>query len=335
MKLYEENGYLNFAEIAKIKTPFIFIVGGRGIGKTYGAIKYVIENDVKFMLSRRTQKQADMISQPELSPLKSPCNDMGIDYVVKNIVPQCAGIYIDDELRGYTTALSTLSNIRGFDSVDVTMWLYDEFIPERHERILRYEGEGFLNAYETINRNRELKGKEPLKCICMANSNDIGNPIFEILDLITVAEKMQNKGQEIYINQKRGITIIMPQRSPISIAKKGTALYNAVSKSSRFAEMALENSFEKEACICSKNIKEYKLLVSVGNVNIYEHKKNGEYYVSGHRSGTAYVYQTDPTSILQFRSSFRYLLSAYIMDTICFENTYMKREFEKFFNIGT
>ena len=95
MKLYEENGFLNFAEIVKIKTPFIFIVGARGIGKTYGGIKYAVTNDIKFMLSRRTQKQADIISQPELSPLKSPCDDLGINYTVKSIIPQCSGIFIE------------------------------------------------------------------------------------------------------------------------------------------------------------------------------------------------------------------------------------------------
>ena len=335
MKLYDENGFLNFPDIVRLKTPFIFIVGGRGIGKTYGAVKYVVENKEKFMLSRRTQKQADMISQPELSPLKSPCDDLGISYSVKNIVPQCAGIYIDDKLVGFTSALSTISNIRGFDSSEVNVWIYDEFIPERHERQLRYEGEGFLNAYETINRNRELKGKQPLKCICLANSNDIGNPIFEIMDLIGVAERMQNRGQEVYINQQRGISIIMPQHSPISELKKDTALYNAVSASSRFAEMSIENAFEKEACIESRNLKEYKLLVSVGKLHIYEHKNSGEYYVSTHKSGTAYYYDTDQTSILQFKNGYRYLLAAYITDRIIFENTHMKREFEKIFGIGT
>ena len=333
MKMYDENGFLNFPDIVRIKTPFIFIVGGRGIGKTYGAIKYVVTNKTKFMLSRRTQKQADIISTPELSPLKSPCDDLGISYNVKPIIQQCSGIYIDDVLLGYTSALSTISNIRGFDSSDVDLWIYDEFIPERHERLLRYEGEGFLNAYETINRNRELKGREPLKCVAMANSNDIGNPIFECMGLINVAERMQNKGQEVYINQSRGITIIMPQHSPISIAKKDTALYNAVGSESRFTGMAIENSFETEACICSKNISEYKIIVSIGNVNIYKHKSLPEFYATKHRSGTGAVYGTDPTSILQFRTAYKYLLGSYIADKMIFESVQVKREFEKFFNL--
>lgn len=339
MNLYEENGYLDMAKIIGMKIPFIFIVGGRGVGKTYGAIKYVLENDITFMLSRRTQMQADIISSPDMSPLKTPCDDLGIKYTCEPIIKNCSGIYIEDStgeisLRGYTTALSTMSSIRGFDSSDVTLWLYDEFIPERHERALKLEGEGFLNAYETINRNRELVGRDPLKCVCMSNSNDIGSPIFETLALMEIVEKMEHKKQEIYTNVERGITIILPRNSPISEKKKQTALYKAVPKDSRFIEMSIGNTFEIESCIQSRPLNEYKLLVSIGSVNVYAHKSNsGEYYVSQHRTGTAPKYKTDRTSIIQFRTAYRFLQGAYPLDTIDFENIRLKRNFEEIFVI--
>lgn len=340
MNLYEENGYLAMNKIIEMKNPFIFIVGGRGIGKTYGAVKYVIEHDIKFMLSRRTQKQADIISVPEMSPLKSPCDDLGVKFTCTPIIDNCSGIYIENSigeisLRGYTTALSTISSIRGFDSSDVKLWLYDEFIPERHERALKLEGEGFLNAYETINRNRELNGEQPLKCVCMSNSNDIGSPIFETLGLMEVIEKMERKQQEIYINNERGIIIILPRHSPISDRKKNTALYKAVSADSRFAQMSIGNAFEIESCINSRPLNEYKLIVSIGTMHIYKHKFDRWYYVSDHKAGTAPVYSVDRTSIIQFRTAYRNLQAAYLTDTIEFENIRLKRNFEEIFTIKT
>lgn len=341
MNIYENNGYLNMKMLIEMKNPFIFIVGGRGVGKTYGAVKYTLENDVKFMFSRRTQKQADIISVPEMSPFKTPCDDLGIKYTCEKIIDNCSGVYIENaigeiSLRGYTTALSTISSIRGFDSSDVKLWLYDEFIPERHERALKLEGEGFLNAYETINRNRELKGEKPLKFVGMSNSNDIGSPIFETMGLMEIVEKMERKRQEIYINNERGVTIILPRNSPISEKKKQTALYKAVSADSRFAQMSIGNSFEIEACINSKPINEYNLIVSVGNMHIYRHKHNtAEYYVSAHKSGTAPKYATDKTSLIQFRSAHRYLQIAYLDDMISFENIRLKRAFEDIFVIKT
>jgi hypothetical protein len=38
---------------------------------------------------------------------------------------------------GYTCALSTLSNMRGFDASDIQLLICDEFIPEKHERLLK------------------------------------------------------------------------------------------------------------------------------------------------------------------------------------------------------
>ena len=60
MKIYGENGYLDFPAImAAVRVPFLFIIGGRGTGKTYGAEKWAIESGKKFIFLRRTQSQAD------------------------------------------------------------------------------------------------------------------------------------------------------------------------------------------------------------------------------------------------------------------------------------
>lgn len=333
--LYTPEGWLNVDALMKLKTPFIFVVGGRGIGKTYGALQYTLKNDITFMLTRRTQKQADLISIPELSPLKTPCADMHIDYTTKNIVKDCAGVFIIDStgekrLRGYTTGLSTISSLRGFDVSDVTLWIFDEFIPERHERPIRYEGEAFLNAYETINRNRELSGNPPLKALCLSNANDVGNPIFAVLGLCDIARKMQERGQSVYINEKRGIAIIRPTGSPISTAKKDTALYKAAGDG-RFMEMALTNAFEKEPCIESRNISEYVPMVSCGNMYFYKHKSTPETYCTSHRSGTPEHFDMDSTSISQFKAANGWLKVDYLLCRLIFETVELKRTFENIF----
>ena len=48
IKLYTDEGWPNFSEddgILSTGAPIIFIWGGRGTGKTYGAIKYVHEKE--------------------------------------------------------------------------------------------------------------------------------------------------------------------------------------------------------------------------------------------------------------------------------------------------
>jgi hypothetical protein len=166
-------------------------------------IETVIEDEIKFIYMRRTQSQADLINKPEFSPFKSLNNDFGWKIGTDSISKYNAGFYqqieSDDRLvctgapLGFTAALSTISNIRGFDASDVELQIYDEFIPEKHERPIKNEGAAFLNAYETINRNRELKGRKPLQCICLANANDLANPIFMELRLVRKAEQMRRK----------------------------------------------------------------------------------------------------------------------------------------------
>lgn len=332
--IYTPEGWLNMPEIRKLKTPFIFVVGGRGIGKTYGAIKDTIDNNIRFMFMRRTQKQADLISVQELSPFKAPCFDMGLSYCTKTIATNCSGLYLIDgegeKLAGYVTALSTISGLRGFDASDVDLWIYDEFIPERHERQIKFEGEAFLNAYETINRNRELNGRPPLKCLCLSNSNDVGNPIFTTMGIADIALKMQERGQNVYINDKRGISIILPHNSPISEQKKDTALYRAAGDG-RFSAMAIGNTFEQETGIAARDLNEFTLMTSCGKLYFYKHKSTEEIYCTGHRRGTAEHYEDDYTSILQFRAANRWLQSAFLLGRLTFENVKCKRDFENIF----
>ena len=132
--------------------PFNFIVGGRATGKTYGALKYAYESHTRFILMRRTQAQTDLINKPEFNPYKAINQDMGTDIQVKSISKYNSKIYEPaedgEQLLGYTCALSTISNLRGFDASDCRLLVWDEFIPEKHERPIKGEGAAFLNAYK-------------------------------------------------------------------------------------------------------------------------------------------------------------------------------------------
>ena len=74
MSLFLDNGFVNMPRLFASRLPFIFVVGGRGTGKTYGALEYVRKQALegkKFIYMRRTQDQVDKISQDDFSPFKS------------------------------------------------------------------------------------------------------------------------------------------------------------------------------------------------------------------------------------------------------------------------
>lgn len=344
--MFTKEGYIDFSYILKNPSPFIFIVGGRGSGKTYGAIKYALENGRPFFFMRRTQTQIDLIKNDSFSPFKAVDESIVVASINKNL----SGIYRGSQNSdgtwqaagapvGYMCALSTISNIRGFDASDVDLIIYDEFIGEAHERPIKNEGQAFLNAYETINRNRELNGAEPVKVLALANSNNLANPLFVELQLVTPVEKMLRAGEDkkftSYINESRGVSVYMVNSSPILEAKQKTALYK-LSGDSEFSAMALKNEFTAEEMdhIRSEDLKPYRLICCVGEFSVYRKKDNKNYYITGHKSGsTKAVYQSTSTDLKRFRRDQYYLWLAYLNGRILFESYIYKVLFEKYFGI--
>lgn len=333
MSIYLLNGYLDIEKILSYNMPFTWIVGGRGTGKTYGALKYAYESHTRFILMRRTQAQTDLINKPEFNPYKAINQDLGTDIQVKSISKYNSKIFEPaengEQLLGYTCALSTISNLRGFDASDCKLLIWDEFVPEKHERPIKGEGAAFLNAYETINRNRELKGEPPLQVLGLANAFNIANPVFLELGLVGRCEKMKNNDQEFFMDPERGILLVLLQHSRISKAKADTALYRLSSGSYR--DMALSNDFiyNNSDSIKAQALKEYKLLCTVGEISIYRHKSKREYYVSEHRTGTAPLYKSDEVGIMRYRRKYGLVLApAYVNNRVMFENILTKSLFE-------
>ena len=333
MSIYLDNGYLNIKQILSYSMPFNFVVGGRGTGKTYGALKTAYDEHMRFILMRRTQAQCDLINKPEFNPFKVLNSDTGSNAVVKSISKYNSKIIEeteeDERILGYTCALSTIANMRGFDASDVSLLIYDEFIPEKHERAIKNEGSAFLNAYETINRNREIKGDKPLQVLCLANAFNVANPIFLELGLVGRCEKMKNKGQELFIDKQRGVLLILLQNSKISKAKADTALYRLSSGS--YADLALSNDFvyNNTDNIKSLSLKEFKLICTVGEISIYKHKSRRQYYVSEHRTGSAPIFKSDDVNLQRYRKNYGLMLySAYMRNNITCESLLTKSLFE-------
>lgn len=302
MKLYLDNGYLNIDYVLSKQCPFTLVLGGRGTGKTYGAICNALDHDRYFAFIRRTQTQIDLLSKPDLNPFQAVAFDRHIDLHTVPLSKQHSAIMHDSDQIGFMAALSTFSNMRGFSSENTTLMIYDEFIPETHERAIANEETVFANMYETINRNRELKGRQPLQALLLSNSNFLASPILLALGLTDIIPGMRDKGQVEYINKNKGIALFNLWDSPISQQKKQTALYKATAGST-YAEMAIDNSFALDDLrdIESRSLKGCKLLGRIGPVFIYK-EPDGYWYASSHGAGTPKrEYEITPEDIRRFK----------------------------------
>lgn len=316
INLFLDSGYLDIDSIVKAGYPFTIIVGARGVGKTYGVLTWSVDHRKKIILMRRTQSIIDLLKTEEFSPYKSINEDQGREIRLKSINKYSSGIYDDQnggELLGYTAALSTFTNIRGFDASDVDILYYDEFIPEKHDRPIKGEAEAFLNAYETVNRNRELKGMKPVQAVLTANANRADNPIFVYLGLVSIMERMKRQHKTIYRDDRRGILLINVEASPISEQKNQTALYRLTSGSD-FQKMATENefAFDDFGQIGARDLREFNPLVSIGELTIYRHKSRKEYYCCQHESGSPDHYGASEREIEAFQGRYWRLYNYYL-----------------------
>lgn len=339
--MFDEKGYIDFDYIINNGAVYNWIVGGRGTGKTFGAIKYVIDHNINFVLLRRTQVSVDLIKRPELNPFKALERVLGDNYSFKlaNVNKYITAVYRNDEPEpcGHIMALSTIAHIRGYDS-DAQIVIYDEFIPEEHERPIKAEGRAVLNALETIGRNRELEGRPPLPMIALANSNNIVNPVFVELGLVSIVEKMIKKAKDenpAYmlknIPAKRSAVWLI-NNSPVAQAKQQTALYQ-LAGGGEFSDMALHNRFADldTSLVRSCRLKEYKPVVVVGELCIYVHKFKAEYYVSTTRAGSPPTYSSGAMDLVRFAHDYYFIWLAYLSKIVFFETYLLQALFEKYY----
>lgn len=332
MNLYlKESGYFDINSILKnTKQKIIFCVGGRGIGKTFSSVQWMLKNKKKFILLRRTQSESDLQANPMTSSLTKILNSCGCNYKFARVSNKVGVVFIDDEPMIYTCALSTFASIRGINFDDVQYIIFDEFIKEPHVKAIKSEGIALLNLFESVNRNRIIEGIEEVTLLCLANSMDIANDTFMQFDLVSIAERMIETGDEIY--KTDDILLIIAQNSPISKKKQEGVLYRNAGE--EYASMAIKNEFilNDFTYITKKNLRDYKIILNVGDLYLYKHKAYAEFYVTFTKGSTKKVYNASSADLERFRrAEWRYYLK-YLDGYIYFENYKACALFEKYYS---
>lgn len=338
---YTKDGWINAAAVMDDPATFCVCVGGRGIGKTFGILKEILDRGMKFIYLRRTQAQIDTIKLRELNPFKAVNDITGSDIVAGSLGKYMGGFWHSDtegravgDVVGIAVALSTVSNIRGMSAeTDFDVVVFDEFIPEHHERPIRSEDTAFLNCMETFNRNREIQNKPPMKVILLSNSNDLDSPILDAIGALRPLDDMIRKRQSYRQLHDGAVSIYRYIDSPISDRKRNTVLYR-ISNNDDFSSMALSNEFSKANYenVERRDLKQYRPLVSIGGMTVYEHKSERQYYVvDGVKCEMSYTLY--PNSVKAFMRKFWYLKEAMLLEKIKYTSAPVKIAFEKIWKV--
>lgn len=335
-QLYGESGYL---DVNKLELqPFMVLIGARRIGKTYGVLKKMLDENRKFIYMRRTTAEIEFSANEKTCPFNvfKPDYFIGTERATKYTFEFGDNVVVDDHeelaVRGIMVSLVSVAKIRGFDGSEFTDIVYDEFIPERHVSRINGEGDALLNAYETINSNRELEGKPPVRMWLLANSNNLDNPVLVSLGIREKVEQMRRKGQEYSVLRDRGITIVNVSNSPISKAKAETTLYKAIAQDSKFSHMALENDFSYNdfSNIDNKRLIEYIPRCRIGDFVVFDHKNEvGNVHIARIKTPVTKVYPFKDDGIRAFRIANENLYYSYLYGELTFDSYETKIEMSK------
>lgn len=287
---------------------FYYFCGGRGTGKTYGALDMCrkigvgelhLDNDdtvnEKFLYLRRTGVEAQMCSIPEASPFKTYNRNEHYDISVEyNGQMGIGNFYLDSDKTkhiGYSCALSTFSNLRGVDFSDVTFILFDECIPEKGKRnTVKDIGRLLLNMLETVNRNRALEGRNEVVLCMLSNPIDLGDDLLVQLKFTSILNNMTFRGQQKYTDVERSLHIERYVNHRVSNEKRKTALYKFATD--EFFEQSLSGEFTDNDMYAVRkvNLKDYTAFMNVDGVGVYKHKTDTLFHICYSQAPSVYEF---------------------------------------------
>lgn len=332
-----EKGYLVIEDSDLANLSILF--GARGLGKTYSVLERRIENALKdeldkskFIWLRDSQEVVKKIAAG--NSLASPIGQNRPD-LPKISIEKSEGNYcfVSDaktdnwRILGYLMALSTFHNARGVSYADVKNITWDEFIPEDGSIVKKNQGIIFLNAYETINRNRELEGEDPVQIIFLSNAEDIYSDVLEDLGVSGLIEDMMYNNKKSYRDTDIWIEFLSSER--FYEQKKNTFIYR-INKNDKFKNMALENKFNNNLALVKRNV-DFKgstgLLTIANRYTLIQLADGSLYYKLGTWKGLINYDMDNDQEALLYRLLFNDKLRLkYIAGQMYFDSIYTQRK---------
>jgi Podovirus DNA encapsidation protein (Gp16). len=263
--------YYKYNHIFSYNTKIIAVVGARGIGKTYGAKRYVIKKFLhegrKFIWLRDTEIACDELRANDgakfFADVKQEFNDKFCGSIKNDIIT------INGKHAGYLLPMSTYYNYKGNSYADIQTIVFDEFMAEKGQKRNGNRTLQFLNTIETIGRLRT-----DYRIILLANALDRGD---EILNLFNI--KIKDFGY--YFNKQKSFVLHYADNNPDFNKARELSISGRLLKNTAYEENIASNKFaDDDNQYFDKRPPKCKLFAILhndyGSVRLYLH--NGTVY---------------------------------------------------------
>lgn len=222
-----DSAYWNPQKMLTYDKLFNFIIGARGVGKTYGIKTFLINRFKKygeeFVYLRRYST--------EVNEIKTFFDD--IDTEDNLIVTPNKKFMIDDKLMGHTWVLSKAKIKKSVPMPKVKWIFFDEFLIDKGTyHYIPDEVTNFLEMYSTIARTRDVK------VFFCSNATTELNPYFLYFDL-----RAPKDGEEFFV--KDDILVHRPN-SDLYVKKVLNTRFGKLMQNTRYFDYAFKNQFLRD-----------------------------------------------------------------------------------------
>lgn len=325
-EVMEENIYIDVADyIAKYDALYYFLIGMRGVGKTYSFKRYAIN------LFKHTGKQFVYLRRfsSELSKklLQNFFTDISQEFPEDNFEIKDSTAYINGEQAGFFLPISKgvlYKGVSAFDNVGIIC--FDEFLlyKSMHHYLPR-EVEMFEDLNESISRMREVK------VIFLSNYSTGVNPYFLFYGIRFTpnSPRLYKTNDIVAINFDR----------PVYIDAKYNTRRGRILKGSLYAKSAIENKAREDdvSNIMPKPRGSYILCtISVdGNtIAIWKAPSFMQYFISKDTKDAKIHYTNDPktatpeVTMISYNSYImKKVINSYELGLVMYESQYCKNIF--------
>ena len=231
--------YISIPRTLSYNALWNFILGMRGGGKTYGALKYAIEQHLKFkkkgikwqfMYVRRMKTELEKLTIMRDGRLFKAVEKEFPDHTFK---AESNTLYCDGEIIGYAQPLSTASILKSDAFPNVQLIVFDEFIIDNRGtyHYLKDEVTKFLDLYETVARGRDVV------VLFLSNAVTITNPYFDYFHLNKPANgDIQRFGKSKEI-------LVQNFVSPLLSNMKKSSRFGQIIEGTEYSDYAYDNEW--------------------------------------------------------------------------------------------
>ena len=242
MKEIDNSIFINFDKILSYGSFITFVLAERGVGKSYGAKKFIINHYKKtgkqtVYLRRYNKELQEALMKKSIPIFFDQIKD---EFPNDKLSNSKELLYYNKEVCGYAVALSTSNILKSSTFENVDTIIYDEFIIDKGTyRYLQNEITAFFEIIETIFRLRNGR------VLLLGNAISITNPYFIELNL----SLPYNSEYKIFKKDNKGnplLTVYYGKNLKYRETKKLTR-FGQLIDGTKYGKYAIDNEFLRDS----------------------------------------------------------------------------------------